>query len=500
MISRRQAASSLAVAAAALASLAVPGAVANAHPKAPNRPSGLHVVSVAASSFTVALNSVAHASQYRLYASTNRKDLFVRNISRAHTSQPVSSPTMSVGGLANVAAPYYYRVAAINGTHRKFSTQIGQVGLRPEVPSALHAVSTNAKTFITWNAAAATGFQVEQSTDPSMRTNTKTYTVRGRQTQFTPYGLQAGRMYYFRVRAMNDATPSAYSPTTSAKAQNRMTGVKVMTYNIKEARFDGTMEGGNRVAPWSTARKAAAVKLIQRASPDVIGVQEGADLIGHHRQVDTLRAALGGAYGLARTEIPPGQPGTRRTGVYILYKKATFKAVGKGGHWSLGGKRSAAHQVLRSRRTGAEFIFVSTHLWHAGARAGDMQRKAETKRLVKLGHAAAARRGIPIVYSGDFNSDPFKKHAFNAPAEVMTQHHISDAFNVAQARDNASYNTANGYRTRPPRDGARIDYVYAPEGVGVGSWRMIMRLRHGKFVGTIPSDHNPVVVTLSVPD
>lgn len=500
MMSRRRAASSIAVAAAALASVAVPGAVANAHPKAPSRPTGLRVVKVAASSFTVASNNASHASQYRLYASTNRKDLFVRNISRARSSQPAHSPTVSVSGLANVAAPYYYRVAAISGSHRKFSSQIGQVALRPEAPSALHAVSNNAKTVVSWSAGTATGFEVEQSTEPSMRTNTKTYTVLGHQTEFTPYGLQAGRTYYFRVRAMNGSTPSAYSQTESARADDSSTGVKVMTYNIKEARDDGTMEGGNRVAPWSTARKPAAVKLIQRADPDVIGVQEGADLIGHVRQVDTLRAALGGEYGLAKTEIPPNQPGTRRTGVYILYKKSTFKAVGKGGHWNLGGKRSAAHQVLRNRSTGAEFIFVSTHLWHAGARAGDMQRRAETKRLVKYGSAAATRRGIPIVYAGDFNSDPFKKHAFNAPAQVMSQHHISDSYNVAQARDNASYNTANGYRTRPPRDGARIDYVYAPEGVGVGSWRMIMHLRHGKFVGTIPSDHNPVMVSLSVPD
>jgi endonuclease/exonuclease/phosphatase family metal-dependent hydrolase len=372
---------------------------------------------------------------------------------------------------------------------------------RPSAPSRFRAVSSPAKTFLTWNAGAATtSYQVEQSTDPSMRTNTETFTVHGPLTQYTPYDLQPGRTYYFRVRALNGSTPSAYSATTSTQTHAATTGVTVMTYNIKEARYDGTMEGGNVVAPWSTARKPAAVRLIERASPDVIGVQEGADLIGHVRQVDTLRAALGGAYGLARTEIPPSQPGTRRTGVYILYKKATFRAVGKGGHWSLGGKRSAAHQVLRSRATGAEFIFVSTHLWHAGGGAGDMQRKAETKRLVKLGSAAAKRRGIPIVYAGDFNSDPFKKHAFNAPAEVMSQHDIADSYNVAQARDNASYNTANGYQTRPPRDGARIDYVYAPQGVGVGSWKMIMRLRHGRFVGTIPSDHNPVVVSLSVPD
>lgn len=272
-----------------------------------------------------------------------------------------------------------------------------------------------------------------------------------------------------------------------------------MTYNIKEATLDGVMEGGHRVAPWTTARKPAAVRLIRRADPDVIGIQEGAAMVGHVRQVDTLRRALGSTYALAHTEAAPWQRHTRRTGVYILYKRSVYKALGHGGHWSLGDRRSAAHQVLRNRQSGAKFLFVSTHLWHSGGRAGDMQRRAETQRLVSKANAAASRRGIPVVYAGDFNSDPFKKHVFNAPAQVMAQHHVADSFKLARARANASYNTANGYRRRPPRDGARIDYVYAPQGVQVLSWKLIMRLRHGRFIGVIPSDHNPVVVTLAVP-
>jgi endonuclease/exonuclease/phosphatase family metal-dependent hydrolase len=52
---------------------------------------------------------------------------------------------------------------------------------------------------------------------------------------------------------------------------------------------------------------------------------------------------------------------------------------------------------------------------------------------------------------------------------------------------------------RPPRFGAHIDYIYVPQSVRVTSWRMVMRLNHGQFVGTIPSDHNPVVANLAVP-
>jgi endonuclease/exonuclease/phosphatase family metal-dependent hydrolase len=326
--------------------------------------------------------------------------------------------------------------------------------------------------------------------------------VLGNANEFTPYGLAQGRNYYFRVRSLNGSTASSFSGTTRTVVQSAQQPVRVMTYNIKEAYLDGQREGGNVVAPWK-ARKAAEARLIKQAAPDVVAIEEGAAQIGHRRhsprQVDTLRRALGGAYAVARTELPPGHPGFHRTGVYILYRKAAWAAVGKGGHWGLGNARWAAHQVLRNRQSGAKFLFIATHLFPNPGRANDVVRKHETEQLVQRGHQLAARKHIPVVYAGDFNSDPDRHHAFNAPAQVMHSHHIADAFNVAQSRSLARFNTANGYRRRPPHDGMRIDYVFAPQGVGVRSWRLVMRLHHGAFVGTIPSDHNPVVSELMVP-
>jgi endonuclease/exonuclease/phosphatase family metal-dependent hydrolase len=110
----------------------------------------------------------------------------------------------------------------------------------------------------------------------------------------------------------------------------------------------------------------------------------------------------------------------------------------------------------------------------------------------------AARRGVPVVYVGDFNSDQYR-HSVNAPVDVMRRAHVADAFSVAQSRKFGRFNTANNYKRRPPHNRAHIDYVFAPQGVAVHSWRIELRLRHGKFVGTIPSDHNPVVCTLGVP-
>jgi endonuclease/exonuclease/phosphatase family metal-dependent hydrolase len=304
--------------------------------------------------------------------------------------------------------------------------------------------------------------------------------------------------------------PTAASGHTSrpgesahARAGSGSQAVTVMTYNIKRAALDGHPEGGTRVAAWMSARRLAAAALIQRANPDVIGIEEGGTSIGNPqtgpRQVDTLASALGHVYQVAHTEIPPKQPGTQRLGVYIMYKKSVYAAVGKGGHWALGDGRWGVHQVLRNRQSGAKFLFVTAHLWEPGGRTNDIRREHETQRLESAGNAMAARRGIPAIYVGDFNSHPGGKHAFNAPSMVMGQHGLRDSFQVAHHRVNGAYNTGNQYMRRPPRFGAHIDYIYVPQSVRVTSWRMVMRLNHGQFVGTIPSDHNPVVANLAVP-
>jgi endonuclease/exonuclease/phosphatase family metal-dependent hydrolase len=373
--------------------------------------------------------------------------------------------------------------------------------VRVAAPAHAQAMSGGAKTYLTWNSRAATGFVIEQATNPGMSANRRFYNIRGNDHQFTPYGLAKGRTYYFRIRALNDSTPSAYSKPVRAVRRSSEQAVSVMSYNILEAEFDGRSEGGSRVAPWSL-RKYAAALLIRQANPDVIGIQEGASWVGRKRgarQVDSLRSTLGGNYRLARTEIPPSHRRYLRTGDYILYKKSTYKAVGRGGHWALGQHRWAAYQVLRNRTSGAQFLFVSAHLLVAGGAANDARRETETKRLLHKARTRAARRHVPVIYVGDFNSDQYRRHSFNGPKRAMRAAHVADAFDAAQRRTRAQYNTADHYQRTPPKNRARIDYVFAPPGVAVRWWRLVMDLRHGRFVGTIPSDHNPLVATLVIP-
>jgi endonuclease/exonuclease/phosphatase family metal-dependent hydrolase len=279
-----------------------------------------------------------------------------------------------------------------------------------------------------------------------------------------------------------------------------------MTFNILMLDNDGRRAAGaETIAPWSQRRLAAA-DLINSAAPDVIGIQEGATWVGAsrgQRQVDSLVAALGGTYTLAATEIPPDQPHYFRTGNYVLYKPSVYAPVGAGGHWDLGempggGNRFAAYQVLRHRSTGATFVFVSTHLYVGSGLSGDQERHKETVSLASQARAYAASQGdLPVVYTGDVNSD--ERHALDGPALAMDAAQIADTQFVAPSRTNAKYNSANQYHRIPPASGLVIDHLYASPGVAVTGWRQVLKLSGNRFSGVIPSDHNPVVADLVLP-
>jgi hypothetical protein len=57
----------------------------------------------------------------------------------------------------------------------------------------------------------------------------------------------------------------------------------------------------------------------------------------------------------------------------------------------------------------------------------------------------------------------------------------------------------NEYSRTPLPYALYIDYLWAPPGIAVSHWGTALRLSGGKFVGTIPSDHNPVYATMYYP-
>jgi hypothetical protein len=77
---------------------------------------------------------------------------------------------------------------------------------------------------------------------------------------------------------------------------------------------------------------------------------------------------------------------------------------------------------------------------------------------------------------------------------------VPDGIAVAQHYVRAKYDSINSlYRTARHGHGS-ADHIYATGGIGVKTWGELMDISHGQFVGTIPSDHNPVYADLTIPN
>lgn len=488
---------------AALLALQLPAVSASASTRTPSVPHVARIVAVSATSFTVLAKPTAYATGYRVFASITKSNVYVANIARAHRSATARSTRVAISGLHYVTGRFWYRLEALNGSKHRWDTTIHSVGLRPSTPTGVRITSSSAGTSLTWNSRSGTGYGIVQATNTGMTQNRRRYVIRGANTQFTPYGLVRGLTYYFRVQSINVSSGSVYSLQVRATARSAEQPLNVVTYNVLEADTAGTHEGGQLVAAWSK-RRPGVVALIRKANPDVIAVQEAAAWTGTThgyggtRQIDDLRRALGN-YSLAHTEVPPSQHGYFRTGNYVLYRTATYRAVGAGGHWAVGDSRFAAYQELRNRTSGAALLAVSPHLGTGSGSAADSRREAETKRLLQYAGAFARAAHLPVVYGGDFNSDVNRNHAFDGPGIAMRAAHVAEAQNAAQSLTNAQYNSANQYLRTPPAFGQSIDYIFASPGMGVRSRAVLLNLTHGKFVGPIPSDHNPVQAKLTLP-
>jgi endonuclease/exonuclease/phosphatase family metal-dependent hydrolase len=490
--------STVAALAAGAAVLAAPAAAATARPGAP---SGVRVAAVSASALTVTAHRARGATGYRLFVSARRSDLYVAHVRRARASKLQRAPRVTVSGLRYATTPYYFRVEATHGTKHRFEATIHTAYLRPPAPRGLR-LATAGGPYLTWTAAAVTGYTVEQATNAAMTKGRRTYTLRALTNQLTPYGLARGGTYWFRLRAANHGTVSAATATVHLRVTARQQPLSVMTYNVLTASAAGQVESGRKLAAWS-ARRAGVAALIRSRHPDVVAVQEGEGWTtsvqgyGGVRQVDDLVSLLGGTYALARTETPPTEHYFRRTGDYLLYRTSAWTVAGPVGHWSLDATKWAAYAVLRNRTSGARMLAVSTHLAIGNGAAADAVRQRETESLLRQARALAG--SLPIVYAGDFNSDVNRNHAFDGPGVAMRAAHVADAEKVAQSLVNAKYNSANLNLLRPPAVDQSIDYVYAGPGVAVSRREVVLQLTRGRFAGVIPSDHNPVLASTSVP-
>ena len=131
----------------------------------------------------------------------------------------------TAGSIKNLieGTQYYFRMRAVNaGGVSAYSNETSATTVlnSPGVSLVAQALSSS-KVRLTWrdNSSTETGFKIERS--PVTNTNyTEIATVGANATSFTDTGLSAHTKYYYRVRAYNTYTTSAYSTERSVTTQH----------------------------------------------------------------------------------------------------------------------------------------------------------------------------------------------------------------------------------------------------------------------------------------
>ncbi len=264
------------------------------------------------------------------------------------------------------------------------------------------------------------------------------------------------------------------------------------------------------------ARLPVVVDQITRTDLDVVGVQEAnpvdsglyaESLVGDNSQFLDVRDAL-------RDNGPWEVTDTERHGANdnrIYYRTDRLQVLDYGSHSFTNrideNDRTLAWARFRQVQTGAEFMFVTTHLSPADR---DLAlRQAQELRDVVAGIAG----DLPVVIGGDFNASKFTDQG-EAMLALMaeagwsdTLGHLPGTWDGSGVRANevinGQYSTYNGFDTSVdvrPQDqlGSGIDYIFASDEFEVERWKLVGNFDGDRQQGTIASDHFLLVADLSL--
>ncbi len=252
--------------------------------------------------------------------------------------------------------------------------------------------------------------------------------------------------------------------------------VKTMTYNL---RYDTPNDGINQ---WSN-RITKVNALLAKYDPDLIGVQEALK----HQIDDVIK-------GLPQyVSVGVGRDDGKEKGEYsaILYKKDRFEIVSQKTFWlsespDVPGSKSWDAAITRivtvikfkDKKLGKEFYHLNTHFDHIGKEA----RKNSVLLLHKfLVTEVLSKSHVPVLISGDFNSEPTEE-----PYQLMIAKNELTVFDSKPA--SSTTGTFCGFEVGAITCRV-IDYIFHS-----GDWKvekyLVIQDNDGK---NYPSDHLPVL-------
>ncbi|TDH21667.1 endonuclease/exonuclease/phosphatase family protein [Segetibacter sp. 3557_3] len=254
----------------------------------------------------------------------------------------------------------------------------------------------------------------------------------------------------------------------------------VGTYNI---RFDNARDSGNL---WVN-RAPVVAALIRFHNFDLLGTQEGLK-----NQLDDLSSALP-----EYSRFGAGRDDGKDKGEHaaIFYRKDLFKVLNKGDFWlsqtpekpSLGWDATCCNRIcswlyLQHNKSGKKFYFFNAHFDHQGVQA----RKESSKLILQKIKSIAGNEAV--IFTSDLNGSQQSEWYLQLANSGL----LKDTYKEVKYPyvNNASFNAFGAAR----KSTEIIDHIFINDKFTVSRWGILTDTYYGKF----PSDHFPVLVSLSL--
>ncbi|MFT4108567.1 fibronectin type III domain-containing protein [Propionicimonas sp.] len=428
---------------------------------------------------------------------------YVVDVSADPTFTVITSTTATedlvVLGSLTPATTYYARVSAVStdGTRGSPSESISfTTSEEPfRLPTPELTVDSLSSTSLTpaWSSSGDDlRYEVQRDTAAGFDSPESDTTKAGVRTE-TMSGLKTSTSYSVRVRAVDAAglPLSAWSNVVTRKTAESLP-LRVGTFNVRKKSQDN----------WAKRRTAVASTILGQ-DPDVVGLQEATPArFRGVRQYQDVVNLLGSDWALTDASSGSGE-------VRTVYNTTRLRLLDHGtqplsGSKRFGVQRYATWAAFEQISTGKRFLFVNTHF-------------AVFSSKVKAHHTAAARQmvamlervntgNLPVVIVGDFNTGLYRTSGNGVYRTITGAGYIDPLVRTgktgaAQKLVNADLKTYNGGSRKAPKDrwARMLDQIFVSK-MRVAEWETVARLNGaGRWIGTIPSDHNMVRATVYLP-
>jgi endonuclease/exonuclease/phosphatase family metal-dependent hydrolase len=427
---------------------------------------------------------------------------------------------------------------------------------RRPAPTRLRATADQTSLAVRWHRVRkAPGYRVRWSVRRSMAGSHRLATTRhrvriGNLSSDTRYFVQVavaarkghGRRLSPWTRVLARRTLPPPCPTvgdlgdpTPAAPTNKQTDLRVASFNIRTMNLDSADHPEQQ---WRNRADRVASFLLGTATnsnpattpPDVIALQEANQSYAKFaarctNQMIDLRNRLnaGGARHYEATSLNPSSS----VGTRILFDTMRLRLESSGSVLLAPAATTHPHlawAVFQARDGGQRFFFGSVHLVPNEAPDSNAVRDAEWNQLLAVLANPALTQGLPVVLGGDFNSSRTGSGA-NLSARThlpqMAAAGVADTLlgsnpkyadrplAVTEARPlvtkNAHCMSHNGFLVAQRCEvateiGQHIDYLFGSNDLVVKTWEQVLDIDAAKnWLGTIPSDHNLIRATLTLP-